>query len=134
MEYKYIARTRLNKDYKQIMSAFSAICTQLEFGEVSNKEKIPLFASYYTLVFLKAGDIPPIVYAIDAYLAKNPEFALDENDLDLAAEIITENHIHELKTEGLITIKQSSSGVYEIFLTEKGKSDSKAQGKDIRLI
>ena len=116
------------------MSAFSSICTQLEFGDTSNSEKIPMLAAYYTAVFFKAKTVPPITVAIDLYLKQNPEFSLNEEDLDLAAEIITENHIHELKTEGLISIKQNQAGVYEIFLTDKGKTESKQKGKDIRLL
>lgn len=134
MSDKTVARSILNKNYKQLMSAFSSIYTQLEFGDVSSSEKIPTLAAYYTVVFFKAKTVPPITVAIDIYMKKNPEFSLDDSDLDLAAEIITENHIHELKTEGLISIKQNQSGIYEIFLTDKGKSESKQKGKDIRLL
>lgn len=134
MSDKTLARSVLNKNYKQLMSAFSSIYTQLEFGDTSSSDKIPMLAAYYTVVFFKVKTVPPITVAIDLHLKQNPDFSLDDEDLDLAAEIITENHIHELKTEGMITIRQTPSGLYEIFLTDKGKSESKQKGKDIRLL
>ena len=134
MEPRIVARQHLNANYKQIMSAFSSIYTQLEFGENAAPEKIAQLASYYTVVFLKAKTIPPIVSHIDIYMSKNSELSLDEDDQNLAAEIIVENHIHELKINGLIEVKNSDQGLYEIYLTDKGKKESKKSGKDIRLI
>lgn len=134
MEHRIEARKKLNESYKQIMSAFSSIYTQLEFGDNSNEEKLTQLAAFYTVVFIKAKNIPPITSHIDLYMSKNPEMFLDEADQHLAAEIIVENHIHELKLEGFIEVKSSDSGIYEISLTDQGKCESKKKGKDIRLL
>ena len=134
MEPKIEARQVLNANYKQIMSAFSSICTQLEFGETSNQDKISSIAAYYTVVFFKAKTIPPIVSHIDLYMSKNSDILLSEEDQNLAAEILVENHIHELKIEGLIEVKNNESGLHEIYLTDKGKKEAKKLGKDIRLL
>ena len=134
MESRIRARTILNANYKQIMSAFSSICTQLEFGETSSQEKINTIAAFYTVVFYNAKSIPPVVSHIDLYMLSNPEITLSEEDQNLAAEILVENHIHELKLSGMIEVKPSESGLYEIYLTNKGKQESKKTGKDIRII
>ncbi len=134
MESRIRARTILNENYKQIMSAFSSICTQLEFGETGSQEKINTISAFYTVVFFNAKTIPPVVSHIDLYMIGNPEITLSEDDQNLAAEILVENHIHELKLSGMIEVKPSESGLYEIYLTNKGKQESKKSGKDIRII
>jgi hypothetical protein len=131
---RILARQLLNENYKQIMSAFSSIYTQLEFGENGTSPKLNQIAAYYTVVFFKAKTIPPIVSHIDLHMTNNPDLHLDEEDQNLAAEILVENHIHELKVDGLINVRTLENGLHEITLTEKGLSKSKAFKKDIRLL
>lgn len=134
MEPNIEARQILNANYKQLMSAFSSIYTQLEFGETGSPEKLAQIAAYYTVVFFKTKTLPPIVTHIDLYMSKNPELTLSDSEQSLASEIVVENHIHELKIEGFIEIKTNEEGLIEINLTDKGKKHSKKIGKDIRLL
>jgi calcineurin-like phosphoesterase family protein len=134
MESRIIARGILNENYKQIMSAFSSIYTQLEFDSQAEDSRLRQISAYYTVVFFKAKSLAPIVSHIDAYMANNSEISLTEDDQNLAAEILIENHIHELKTEGLIEVEVNENGLHVISLTEKGKIESRSKGKDIRLI
>lgn len=134
MESKIKARNVLNSNYKQIMSAFSSIYTQLEFGETSSEEKTPFLAAYYTVVFFNAKSIPPIVSHIDLHMSKNSHLTLTVEDKELAAEILVENHIHELKLEGFINVEMTENGLTQISLTEKGMEQSKLLGKDVRLL
>jgi hypothetical protein len=131
---RILARQLLNENYKQIMSAFSSIYTQLEFGDTQENQKLLQLSAYYTAVFFKVKTIPPIVSHIDMYMSQNPSVQLDEDDQSLAAEILVENHIHELKVSGLINVRTLDNGVHEITLTDKGIEQSKAAKKDIRLL
>ena len=134
MESKIKARSVLNANYKQIMSAFSSIYTQLEFGDTTDDNKALRLAAFYTVVFFRAVGVAPIVSNIDLYMSKNPKVLLTSDDLNLAAEILVENHIHELKVGGMINVNHSEDGGCEITLTEKGQAESKLAGKDIRLL
>ena len=127
------AKKILNDNYKDIMAAFSSICTQLELPSCGLKsEEISAKAAYYTVVWRYLKGVPPLVSNIETLIRKNKDMQLKSTDTELAIVILTENKIHQLEREGLIPVTKAKDGMSILELTSKGKAASLKNGHDIR--
>ena len=134
MEEYNKAKKYLNENYKDVMSLYSRIYTQIE----SELNDLPIeskngIAAYYTVLSHRYLKSNPILTKIENAIKKNLDDKLSEFDSELAIAILVESRIHELEKRGLITIKRNNETyVTEIVLTKEGRDLSERLGTDIR--
>ena len=127
------AKRVLFADYKNIMSAYSLICTQIETQEAElNAEQVSAKAAYYTVVWRYLEGVSPMVSAIDKFIKQNLDTVLSDIDSELAIAILIESKIHDLERTGLASVTRKEDGTTVINLTEKGKEVSKKLKRDVR--
>lgn len=127
------AKRILFADYKNIMSAYSLICTQIETQEETlTPEQVSAKASYYTVVWRYLEGVSPMVSAIDKFIRQNLDTVLSDIDNELAIAILIESKIHDLERAGLASVVRKEDGTTVINLTEKGKEVSKKLKRDVR--
>ena len=127
------AKRVLFADYKNIMSAYSLICTQIETQEAElNAEQVSAKAAYYTVVWRYLEGVSPMVSAIDKFIKQNLDTVLSDIDSELAIAILIEIKIHDLERTGLASVTRKEDGTTVINLTEKGKEVSKKLKRDVR--
>lgn len=127
------AKRILFADYKNIMSAYSLICTQIETQEAElNAEQVSAKAAYYTVVWRYLEGVSPMVSAIDKFIKQNLDTVLSDIDSELAIAILIESKIHDLERIGLASVTRKEDGTTVINLTEKGKEVSKKLKRDVR--
>jgi hypothetical protein len=127
------AKKILFADYKNIMSAYSLICTQIEFQENDlSPDQISAKAAYYTVVWRYLEGVSPMVSSIEKFIKQNLDIVLTEIDNELAIAILIESKIHDLEINGLASVVRNQDGTTVINLTDKGKEVSKRLKKDVR--
>lgn len=127
------AKKILFADYKNIMSAYSLVCTQIETQESElTPEQVSAKAAYYTVVWRYLSGVSPMVSAIDKFIKNNLDTVLSEIDSELAIAILIESKIHDLERTGLASVIRKEDGTTVVNLTEKGKEVSKKLKRDVR--
>lgn len=127
------AKRILFADYKNIMSAYSLICTQIETQEAElNAEQVSAKAAYYTVVWRYLEGVSPMLSAIDRFIKQNLDTVLSDIDSELAIAILIESKIHDLERTGLAFVTRKEDGTTVINLTEKGKEVSIKLQRDVR--
>jgi len=127
------AKKILFADYKNIMSAYSLVCTQIETQESDlTPEQVSAKAAYYTVVWRYLSNVSPMVSAIDKFIKNNLDTVLSEIDSELAIAILIESKIHDLERAGLASVVRKEDGTTVVNLTEKGKEVSKKLKQDVR--
>lgn len=127
------AKKILNANYKEIMAAFSSICTQLELPSSGlTSEEVSAKGAYYTVVWRYMLNSSPLVSAIEDHIRKNKDNQLTHLDTELAVVILTENKIHQLERAGFVIVTRTEGGVSILELTAKGKAASIKNGQDVR--
>lgn len=130
---KYLeAKKILMADYKNIMSAYSLFCTQIEVQEDLNPEQVSAKSAYYTVVWRLTKGEPPMISSVEKHIKANLESKMSEIDNELAIAILIESRIHDLEASGLAKVKRNADGTTVVSLTEKGKDLSNRLKKDIR--
>jgi hypothetical protein len=131
---KYVeAKKILTADYKNIMSAYSLLCTQIEVQEDKmTTEQISAKAAYYTVVWRYLKNEAPMISVVEKNIKKNLDKKLTDVDNELAVAILVESRIHDLELAGLVFVKRNTDGTTVVSLTEKGKQMSRNIQRDIR--
>jgi hypothetical protein len=133
MESYSDAKKILTADYKNIMSAYSLFCTQIETQEDKmNTDQINAKAAYYTVIWRYLKHDAPLVSIIEKKIRQNLDEQLTTVDNELAVAILVESRIHDLERSGLVLVKRNENGTTVINLTEKGKVMSRNIQRDIR--
>jgi hypothetical protein len=133
MESYSDAKKILTADYKNIMSAYSLFCTQIETQEDKmNTDQINAKAAYYTVIWRYLKNDAPLVSIIEKKIRQNLDEQLTTVDNELAVAILVESRIHDLERSGLVLVQRNENGTTVINLTEKGKVMSRNIQRDIR--
>jgi hypothetical protein len=133
MESYSDAKKILTADYKNIMSAYSLFCTQIETQEDKmNTDQINAKAAYYTVIWRYLKNDAPLVSIIEKKIRQNLDEQLTTVDNELAVAILVESRIHDLERSGLVLVQRNENGTTVINLTEKGKVVSRNIQRDIR--
>jgi len=133
MESYSDAKKILTADYKNIMSAYSLFCTQIETQEDKmNTDQINAKAAYYTVIWRYLKSDAPLVSIIEKKIRQNLDEQLTTVDNELAVAILVESRIHDLERSGLVLVQRNENGTTVINLTEKGKVMSRNIQRDIR--
>ena len=126
------ARSYVQSKYKELMSLYSMIYTQLEVGDATSEEStLAAITSYYTVVsnrFLKSN---PMVSVIQKFIKNNGDKELSDFDSEVATTILTYAKVNDLEKKGLVRC-EFKNGEMIINLTEKGKEKSKEIQSDVR--
>lgn len=127
------AKSYLFDNYKDIMSLFSTIYTQIEseHEELNNFQKTAISA-YYTVVSHRILKNNPLVSKIEKQLSLNADAVLTELDNELATAIVTVSRINDLEKAGYVKVEISDEQTLKVTLTKKGRKRSEQIGKDIR--
>lgn len=127
------AKKILNADYKNIMSAYSLFCTQIEtIEDKMTTDQISAKGAYYTVIWRYLKNEPPMVSIVEKKIRQNLDTQLTHTDNELAVAILVESRIHDLERSGLVLVKRNDDGTTVINLTAKGKTMSRNIQKDIR--
>lgn len=133
MEKYAEAKKILMADYKNIMSAYSLLYTQIEVQEDKmTTEQVSAKAAYYTVVWRYLKSESPLISIVEKNIKQNLDKKLTDIDNELAVAILMESKIHDLETSGLVTVKRKEDGTTIVSLTEKGKQMSRNIKRDIR--
>ena len=127
------AKKILNADYKNIMSAYSLFCTQIEtIEDKMTTDQISAKVAYYTVIWRYLKNEPTMVSIVEKKIRQNLDTQLTHTDNELAVAILVESRIHDLERSGLVLVKRNDDGTTIINLTAKGKTMSRNIQKDIR--